>query len=63
MLTRVMKSLWNDESGMAAVEYGIILALIGASAIAGFEALGDSLSGFMDGTSAKIRAITPVEGD
>lgn len=48
---------------MAAVEYGLILALIGASAIAGFEALGDSLSGFMDGTSAKIRAITPVVGD
>lgn len=33
----------EDESGVAAIEYGLLATLVAIAAIAGFKALGDSL--------------------
>lgn len=33
----------DDETGVAAIEYGLLAMLIAVAAIAGFKALGDSL--------------------
>ena len=36
--------LWNDDTGSAAIEYGLLAALISIAAIGGMTALGGSLS-------------------
>jgi pilus assembly protein Flp/PilA len=36
--------LWRDESGVTAIEYGLIAALIAVAAIASFQMVGSSLS-------------------
>jgi pilus assembly protein Flp/PilA len=36
--------LWRDESGVTAIEYGLIAALIAVAAIASFQLVGSSLS-------------------
>lgn len=42
MLT-MLRHFANDESGATAIEYGLIAALVSVGAIAGFDALSDSL--------------------
>jgi len=39
-----VQSFWNDEEGAAAIEYGLIAALIAVAIIAGANALGGSLN-------------------
>jgi len=39
-----VKSFWNDEEGAAAIEYGLIAALIAVAIIAGANALGGNLN-------------------
>jgi pilus assembly protein Flp/PilA len=34
---------WQDEAGVAAIEYGLLAALIALAAVGGFTALGGSL--------------------
>ena len=41
--TSIVKLL-RDESGATAVEYGLIIALVGVLAVAGLNAVGSSLS-------------------
>jgi pilus assembly protein Flp/PilA len=36
--------LWRDESGVTAIEYGLIAALISIAAIAAFQLVGTNLS-------------------
>jgi pilus assembly protein Flp/PilA len=36
--------LWRDETGVTAIEYGLIAALISVAAIAAFQLVGSSLS-------------------
>jgi len=45
MLTNALKSFWKDEEGAAAIEYGLIAALIAVAIIAGSKALGTELDG------------------
>nr|WP_240636174.1 Flp family type IVb pilin [Caldimonas tepidiphila] len=40
-----VKCFWNDEEGAAAIEYGLIAALIAVMIIGGAKALGTELSG------------------
>jgi len=40
-----LRSLWKDESGATAIEYGLIAALIAVAAIAAFQLVGTNLSG------------------
>jgi pilus assembly protein Flp/PilA len=41
----LIKSLWNDESGATAVEYGIMVALIAVVIILAVTTLGTTLRG------------------
>jgi pilus assembly protein Flp/PilA len=40
---RKATAFWNDESGVTAIEYGLIAALIGIAAIVGITAVGTEL--------------------
>ena len=50
MIVRFLK----DESGATAIEYGLIAALVSVAAIAGFSALGTSLSSMFSVVSSSI---------
>ncbi|MEY3900280.1 MAG: Flp family type IVb pilin [Betaproteobacteria bacterium] len=43
-LVQASKKFWKDESGVTAIEYGLIAALIALGIIAGATALGGKLS-------------------
>lgn len=43
-MTRWMKQLWNDQEGATMVEYGLMVALIAAVAIAAVIVLGNNTS-------------------
>ncbi len=40
---KFLAKLWNDESGVSAVEYVLLLALVGSVIIAGAILLGDAV--------------------
>ena len=42
-LAQATKKFWKDESGVTAIEYGLIAALVGLAIIVGATALGLSL--------------------
>jgi pilus assembly protein Flp/PilA len=44
----LIKSLWNDESGATAVEYGIMVALIAVVIIVTVGLLGEALNDTFD---------------
>jgi pilus assembly protein Flp/PilA len=41
----LIKSLWNDESGATAVEYGIMVALIAVAIVTTVGLIGEGLDG------------------
>ncbi len=49
----------KDESGVTAVEYGLIAALLGVVAIPGFRALGVSMGDMYDHVATIVTAATP----
>ena len=42
-MSAVFKNLWNDESGVSAVEYVLLLALVGSAIIIGASFLGEQV--------------------
>jgi pilus assembly protein Flp/PilA len=50
----LIKSLWNDESGATAVEYGIMVALIAVAIIVAVAALGDTLNGLFESVETEL---------
>ncbi len=42
-MSAVFKNLWNDESGISAVEYVLLLALVGSAIIIGASFLGEQV--------------------
>lgn len=49
-------SLIRDRSGATAIEYGLIIALVAVTGIAGLGELGDSLSGIFTKVSTTLSA-------
>lgn len=49
-----LRRLLNDEEGATAIEYGLIGALIAVAAIAGFNAVGSSLTSTFNNVSSKL---------
>ncbi len=55
-----MKSLWKDESGATAIEYGLIAALVSVAAIGALSAMGTSLVSIFGEVSTQLNtAVTP----
>ena len=55
----VLEMLTTDESGVTAIEYGLLAALIAVAAIGAISATGDSLGAiYVKWTTAVIKAIT-----
>lgn len=49
-----MCELWRDESGVTAVEYGLIAGLIGAVLVVAVSAFSDRLSSLFDAFSDRL---------
>ncbi len=48
--------LFHDETGAAAVEYGLIVALIAVILIAALDSIGSSLSAVVAGASGNLKS-------
>ena len=57
MITDV-RNFIEDESGVTAIEYGLIAALVAVAAISAFTALGGKLSSVFTGISGKMTVPT-----
>ena len=53
-----MSKFWNDESGAAAAEYVLILAIIGAGLAAAMVTFGGTISTALSKAGAAISGIT-----
>ncbi|MBC7496469.1 MAG: Flp family type IVb pilin [Sphingomonadaceae bacterium] len=53
-----LKAFINDESGVTAIEYGLIAALVAVAAVSAFTALGTKLGAVFTGVSTKM--VTPT---
>lgn len=53
-----MKAFLNDKSGVTAIEYGLIAALVGVAIIGGVTLLGDSLDALFTSTSGTLDTAT-----
>ena len=54
-----IKNFFNDESGAAAVEYGLLVAVIALVMVVGATALGTGISGLFDDAEAKLAVAAP----
>ena len=57
-MTKIFKEFVSDESGVTAIEYGLIAALVAVAAVSAFTALGGKLTTVFNGISSKM--VTPV---
>jgi pilus assembly protein Flp/PilA len=53
MITNIKKFI-ADDSGVTAIEYGLIAALVAVAAVSAFTALGGKLSSVFEGVSTKM---------
>ncbi len=56
-MLETLKSLWKDESGGTAIEYGLIATLVSVAGIGVFDALGGSLVGILTVVSTDISSV------
>ena len=57
-MTKTLKAFVRDESGVTAIEYGLIAALVAVAAVSAFTALGGKLTTVFTGISTKM--VAPV---
>ncbi len=48
----LLAKLWNDESGMTSIEYGLLLAFVAAGIILGAETLSGAVVNEMEGAAS-----------
>ena len=53
-LAQASKKFWKDESGVTAIEYGLIASLIAVVIAAGVTLLGTNLNSMFTGIAGKI---------
>ena len=46
---RLVSKLWQDEVGLTAIEYSILLCVVAVAALAGWRTLGDFIGNSADG--------------
>lgn len=56
-MTKFFQSFLRDETGAAAAEYALILAIVGAGIAVSAGLLGDAIAGAMDKATTKINAV------
>ncbi|MGE0151701.1 MAG: Flp family type IVb pilin [Reyranellaceae bacterium] len=56
MMTAKLIALLKDESGATAIEYGLMTAMVGLSALVGMMASGDFLSDIFEAVSEDMQA-------
>jgi pilus assembly protein Flp/PilA len=54
MTMSFIKKLFRDESGVTAIEYGLIAALIGVAAISAMSTLGTSLTNAFNSVAGTV---------
>lgn len=57
-MINTLKCLWEDESGVTAIEYGLIAGLMSALLVVALGAFGDKLKDLFDALSTKIEEAT-----
>ena len=57
-VTKMIMNLWKDESGAAAAEYALILAIVGTGIAAAAFLLGTTISAAMNNASNCIKSTT-----
>lgn len=53
-LVQTVKHFWNDESGVTAVEYAILVAVLGGAILAAAQVLGPAIKTAFTNTSTTI---------
>ena len=57
-----MRMVGRDEKGAAAIEYGLLAALIAVAFFAGAQLLGTSLQGLFDDIATFLASVSPIGG-
>jgi pilus assembly protein Flp/PilA len=60
-MSKFLKSLWKDEDGATAIEYGLLAALISVAIIATVSLLGGTLDRTFSKVDTDLTAKVPVE--
>lgn len=61
-MRNIIKTYFSDESGAAAAEYALILAIVGAGIAGAVTLLGSNISAAINGAAGIISANTPTAG-
>jgi pilus assembly protein Flp/PilA len=59
-MRKIVSAFINDESGAAAAEYALILAILGAGIVAATGVLGGAISGAMVRAGGAMDAVLPA---
>ncbi len=59
-MIRFLRNLYQDETGVTAIEYSLIAALISVVAISGFQAMGASFSAMFEAVASEIETVEMV---
>lgn len=57
-MKRLVKRLWEDESGATAIEYGLIAGIMAALLVTALGGFSEKLSGLFDAISEKLNDTT-----
>jgi pilus assembly protein Flp/PilA len=58
MMKKTIKALWKDESGVTAIEYGLIAGLMAAVLVVVLGVFSDKLKDLFDAISGKLEETT-----
>ena len=59
----IIKELWNDESGVTAIEYGLIAGLMAAALVTALTLFSDQLTLLFQAISDKLKTVTTNIGE
>ena len=63
-MNTIIKELWNDESGVTAIEYGLIAGLMSAALIVALGLFSDQLKTLFEAITIKLGEVTDdISGD
>lgn len=57
-MMKTLRTLWNDDNGATAIEYGLIAALVSVAAITALTAMGGSLNTMFTTVSTSLDTAT-----